>query len=229
MTHAFRSRHWVFAALTLVTVGLIGTGCASLSNTEQGAAIGAGAGGAAGAAIGKAAGGTAEGAIIGAVVGGTAGAIIGQRMDRKAEELDSELDNADVERVGEGIKVTFDNAILFDFDSAALRATARTNLDELAASMDDFEGAELLIVGHTDSRGPEDYNQRLSERRADSAAEYLMAQGIGADRIATEGMGESEPVASNETEEGRQQNRRVEVAIYASEEYREEVAERQSN
>jgi outer membrane protein OmpA-like peptidoglycan-associated protein len=229
MIHAFRSRRWVFAALTLITVGLVGTGCASLSNTEQGAAIGAGAGGAAGAAIGKAAGGTAEGAIIGAVVGGTAGAIIGQRMDRKAQELESELENAEVERVGEGIKVTFDNAILFDFDSAALRATARTNLNELATSMDDFEGAELLIVGHTDSRGPEDYNQRLSERRAGSAAEYLVAQGISADRIATEGMGESEPVASNETEEGRQQNRRVEVAIYASEEYREEVAERQSN
>lgn len=229
MTHAFRSRRFVFAALILLTVGLIGTGCASLSNTEQGAVIGAGAGGAAGAAIGKAAGGTAEGAIIGAVMGGTAGAIIGQRMDRKAAELEDELENAEVERVGEGIKVTFDNAILFDFDSANLRATARANLEELAVSMEDFEGSELLIVGHTDSKGSEEYNLRLSERRADAAAEYLIEQGLRPSRISTVGRGESEPVASNETAEGRQQNRRVEIAIFASEEYREELAERQSN
>ena len=229
MTHSLRSRRLILTVLMLLTVGLIGTGCASLSNTEKGAAIGAGAGGAAGAAIGKAAGGTAEGAIIGAVVGGTAGAIIGQRMDRKAEELESELENAEVERVGEGIKVTFDNAILFDFDSAELRSNARTNLNELAASMTDFEGAELLIVGHTDSQGSESYNQQLSERRASSAAEYLIEQGLRPSRISTQGKGESEPVASNETEAGRQQNRRVEVAIFASEEYREELVDQQSN
>jgi outer membrane protein OmpA-like peptidoglycan-associated protein len=203
-------------------------GCASLSNTEQGAIIGAGAGGAAGAAIGKAAGGTAEGAIIGAVVGGTAGAIIGQRMDRKAAELEEELENAEVERVGEGIKVTFDNAILFDFDSAALRTNAQENLREFASSMQDFEGTEVLIVGHTDSKGSEEYNLRLSERRASSAAEYLIEQGLRPSRITTMGKGESEPVATNETAEGRQQNRRVEVAIFASEEYREELVEQHS-
>jgi outer membrane protein OmpA-like peptidoglycan-associated protein len=228
MTHDVRFRRLPSFFLVLIILGLMTMGCASLSNTEQGAAIGASAGGAAGAAIGKAAGGTAEGAIIGAVVGGTAGAIIGQRMDRKAEELEDELANAEIERVGEGIKVTFDNAILFDFDSANLRPTARTNLDELATSMDDFEGSELLIVGHTDSKGSEDYNMRLSERRAGAAAEYLIEEGIRPSRITTVGRGESEPVASNETAEGRQQNRRVEVAIFASEEYREELVQRQS-
>jgi outer membrane protein OmpA-like peptidoglycan-associated protein len=228
MTYDVRSRRLPSFFLVLMLLGLTTMGCASLSNTEQGAAIGAGAGGAAGAAIGKAAGGTAEGAIIGAVVGGTAGAIIGQRMDQKAEELEDELANAEVERVGEGIKVTFDNAILFDFDSASLRSTARTNLDELAASMEDFEGSELLIVGHTDSKGSDEYNMRLSERRANAATEYLIEQGIRPSRITTVGRGESEPVASNETAEGRQQNRRVEVAIFASEEYREELAQRQS-
>lgn len=228
MTSSFRSRRLTSFALVLVASGLMLMGCASLSNTEQGAIIGAGAGGAAGAAIGKAAGGTAEGAIIGAVVGGTAGAIIGQRMDRKAAELEEELDNAEVERVGEGIKVTFDNAILFDFDSAALRSDAQATLSEFTGSIQDFEGTEVLIVGHTDSKGSEAYNQQLSERRASSAAEYLTEQGLLPSRISTMGKGESEPVATNDTAEGRQQNRRVEVAIYASEEYREELVQHQS-
>lgn len=216
-------RHHVPLVL-LVTVFFLG-GCSSLSNTEKGAVIGAGAGAAGGAAVGKAAGGTAEGAIIGAVVGGTAGAIIGRRMDSKAEELDEELENADVERVGEGIKVTFDSGILFDFDSDALRDEARANLSEFAESMKEFEETNILIVGHTDAKGSEEYNQRLSDRRAASATNYLMERGMSADRINSVGRGETEPVASNETEEGRQKNRRVEVAIYASEEYRERVQE----
>lgn len=207
-----------------MTTLLLG-GCSSLSNTEKGAVIGAGAGAAGGAAVGQATDNTAEGAILGAVVGGAAGALIGQRMDRKANELDRELENAEVERVGEGIKVTFDSGLLFDFDSAALRDNAEENLSEFAESMEDFEDTNILIVGHTDSRGDEDYNQNLSERRSTSAADYLIQRGINDSRIMTTGKGESEPVASNETEEGRQQNRRVEVAIYANEEYREQARE----
>lgn len=216
-------RHRVPLVL-LVAVLFLG-GCSSLSNTEKGAVIGAGAGAAGGAAVGNAAGGTAEGAIIGAVVGGAAGAIIGRRMDTKAEELDEELENADVERVGEGIKVTFDSGILFDFDSDGLRQAARSNLSEFAESMKEFEETNILVVGHTDAKGSEEYNQRLSDRRAESATEFLVEQDMRADRITSVGRGETEPVASNETEEGRQQNRRVEVAIYASEEYREQVQE----
>jgi len=204
------------------------TGCQSLSNTEKGAIIGSGAGGATGAAVGKAVGGTAEGAIIGAVVGGAAGAIIGQRMDRKAQELEDELANADVERIGEGIVVTFDSGLLFDFDSSALRSGSRSDLREFANSMSEYPETEILVVGHTDSKGSESYNQGLSQRRAESAADFLMNQGIAADRLRTVGRGESEPVATNDTEAGRQQNRRVEVAIFASEEYRED-AQRQAN
>lgn len=221
----------IFAAgLALLVFGTSLIGCKNLSNTEKGAAAGAGAGGAVGAIIGKATGdNTAKGAIIGAVVGGTAGAIIGQRMDKQAKELDEELEGAEVTRVGEGIKVTFDNALLFDFDSAELRASARENLSDLAGSLQEYPNTDVLIVGHTDSTGPEDYNFRLSERRASSAAAYLIEQGLQPSRITTLGRGESEPVASNETEAGRQQNRRVEVAIYASEEYREELQERYSS
>ena len=215
-----------FVALLLlpVFVGLIG--CASMNNTEKGAAAGAGAGGVIGGGIGNQTGSTARGAIIGAVLGGTAGAIIGNRMDGAAEELEKDLPDATVERVGEGILVTFDSGILFDFDSSTLRYLAKEKLDELAASLEELEGTNVLVVGHTDSVGDHEYNQRLSERRAESAASYLALQGVSGDRIIIEGRGEGEPVATNDTEAGRQENRRVEVAVYASEEYRAELKER---
>ena len=129
--------------------------------------------------------------------------------------------------MGEGILVTFDSGILFDFDSSRLRAEAKANLDELAATLADrSDDYELLVAGHTDSRGTDEYNQGLSERRAESAANYLITQGIPPSNIRTVGLGETEPVATNETDAGRQANRRVEVAIFASEEYREELERR---
>lgn len=230
----FRTRNVLTGSLALFLIlGLtLFTGCASLSNTEKGAAGGAGAGAVVGGAIGKATGSTAKGAIIGAVVGGTAGAIIGQQMDKQAKELEGELEGAEVATVedpetGEtaGIEVTFDSALLFDFDSADLRSGARSDLADLAQSLEKYPKTNLLIVGHTDATGSENYNQILSERRANSAASYLMDHGVVPSRITTLGKGETEPVASNETDYGRQQNRRVEVAIYASEEYREEAAQ----
>ncbi len=215
-----------FAALFIVVLlagGMTLAGCASLSNTEKGAAGGAAAGAVIGGAIGNAAGSTAKGAIIGAVIGGAAGAIIGQQMDKQAEELEEELEDADVERVGEGILVTFDSGILFDFDSSALRPEARENLRNLAASLQEYPDSDLMIVGHTDSRGSDDYNYKLSVRRAEAASDYLISLGVPVNRLTTVGKGENEPVATNDTDAGRQENRRVEVAIYASEEYREEV------
>jgi outer membrane protein OmpA-like peptidoglycan-associated protein len=210
-------------ALVALAVG----GCSNLSNTERGAVIGVGAGGAIGAVVGDAAGSTAKGAIIGAVVGGTAGALIGRRMDEKAETLDEQLEGATVERVGEGILVTFASGILFDFDSSTLRNEARANLEELASALDEEErDYELLVAGHTDSVGTEAYNQSLSERRAAAAASFLVTRGLPSERLRRVGLGESEPVADNDSEIGRQQNRRVEVAIFASEEYREEMTDR---
>jgi len=218
-------RHTTLLILMLFLGGLSLSGCASLSNTEKGAAAGATGGAVVGGVIGNAAGSTAKGAIIGAVLGGAAGAIIGQQMDKQAADLEEELENAEIERVGEGIQITFDSGILFDFDSAALRPEARENLRTLATSLQEYPNTDVMIVGHTDSRGSDAYNQGLSEQRAGSATDYLLAQGISRDRITMLGKGESEPVADNETEAGRQQNRRVEVAIFASEEYRDEVSE----
>lgn len=163
------------------------------------------------------------GAIIGAAVGGTVGAIIGHQMDQQAKELKQNIPGATVERVGEGIEVTFQSGLLFDFDSDRVRAEAAQNLRNLASSLDKYPNTDLLIVGHTDSVGTDTYNQALSERRAQSTANYLASQGVAVGRLRTAGRGESEPVASNATDAGRQQNRRVEVAIYASQAYRNQL------
>lgn len=208
----------------LLALGSIGlSACASLSNKERGAVVGAGAGAAVGGVIGNQTGSTARGAIIGAVIGGAAGAVIGHQMDQQAKEIDTSIPGADVERVGEGIQVTFDSGILFDFDSDRVRGAAAVNLNELAASLNKYPNSDVLIVGHTDSQGDDAYNQGLSYRRSNSASAYLQARGVAASRIRTSGRGESEPKASNSTESGMQQNRRVEVAIYASEAYREQI------
>lgn len=209
------------AVTALLVVGSVGvSACASLNKKQEGAVIGAAAGGAIGGVIGNQTGSTAKGAIIGAVVGGAAGAIIGHQMDQQAKELSQNIKGATVERVGEGINVTFASGLLFAFNSDEVQATAGENLRELAASLNRYPDSQLLIVGHTDNVGDDAYNQGLSERRANSAAAYLTAQGVARTRLATSGKGEAEPVSTNDSDAGRQQNRRVEVAIYASEAYR---------
>jgi len=222
-----RCRQHVVIILAGASLSL--SGCASLNNKEKGGIIGATSGAVIGGAIGKANGSTAKGAILGATIGGAAGMIIGHQMDKQAAELKQNIPGAVVERVGEGIQVTFASGLLFDFDSDVVRPEARTNLRNLAASLDKYPGSELLIVGHTDSVGTDAYNLGLSERRADAAAAYLAAQGVTRTRIGARGLGETEPVAPNESEAGRSQNRRVEVAIYASEAQRAEAKRQVSN
>lgn len=203
----------------LLALALILSGCKSWSNTAKGAVIGTGGGAAVGAVIGKTLGNTAAGAIGGAVVGGTVGAIIGGNMDKKAKELEEEMDGVTIQRVEEGIAVSFDSGILFDFDSATLRQEGNDNLRKLVRIINRDKDTTLMIVGHTDSRGNEDYNLRLSERRAQSASTFMVSQGLASSRIKIVGRGEYEPISENETDEGRQKNRRIEVAIYASPEY----------
>ncbi len=182
-------------AIAALAAGSLTVGCAT--KTQTGAAVGA-AGGAVIGAVTGVGGGTAEGAIIGAAVGGAAGAIIGSIMDKQAKELEQNIEGATVERVGEGIH-------------------------ELAKSLEKYPDTELLIVGHTDNVGTEEYNLGLSERRAAAAADYLAFRGVSRDRLQPAGRGESEPVASNDTDQGRTQNRRVEVAIYASDKLQQEA------
>src|SRR6185503_18270341 len=189
-------------------------GCAMNAKTK-GALIGAGAGAAVGGVVGNQTGSTTRGAIIGAVVGGAAGAIIGHQMDQQAKELEQNIPGARVQRMGEGIAVMFDSGLLFDVDSDVIKGDARANLDALAASLAKYPKSDLMIVGHTDASGTDSYNMGLSKRRAASASNYLRSHGV-ARGIRALGRGETEPIASNDTDDGRQQNRRVEIAIYAS-------------
>lgn len=188
-----------------------------MSKTTKGGIIGAGSGAVLGGVIGKISGNTAAGAIVGAAVGGTAGALIGRRMDKQAEELQKDMENARVERVGEGIKITFDSGILFATNSAELQPQAKADIEKLAATLKKYGDTNVLVQGHTDNTGNDAINQPLSERRAQSVANYAMSLGVEPSRITSQGFGSSMPVADNTTAAGRQQNRRVEIAIYANE------------
>jgi outer membrane protein OmpA-like peptidoglycan-associated protein len=211
----------VFLSLTALLSGAVG--CAS--RTKTGAAVGTATGAAVGAAIGKASGNTAVGAIIGAAVGGAAGAYIGHYMDEQAAEIDRDLEGAKVERVGEGIKITFDSGILFDVNKADLRTVAQQNLNELATILKKYSDTNILIEGHTDSDGTEEHNLELSERRAQSVANFLARANVDATRFTIMGYGEAQPVASNATVEGKQLNRRVELAIMANDKLKKRAAE----
>lgn len=221
MYAAFRMNRAIGLGLGLALLA----GCADMNRAGKGGLIGAGAGGLVGGIIGKASGNTAAGAIIGAAVGGTAGAAIGHYMDRQAEELQRDLKDAKVERVGEGIKITFNSGILFDVNSDQLRSDARANLKNLAKVLNKYDDTEILVQGHTDSTGKDAYNQELSERRAASVGGALLDDGVKRGRIEESGMGEKHPVADNSTASGRQANRRVEVAIWANEKLKKAAKE----
>ena len=218
-----RLAHSTRGAAAIMLAGLALGACQSLNNKERGAVIGTAGGAVVGGVIGKHQGSTAKGAIIGATVGGVIGGVIGHQMDQQAKKLEQNIPGAIVERVGEGIQVTFESGLLFDFDSDRVKPEAATNLKNLAASLGEYPNSSLLIVGHTDATGSDSYNQALSDRRARATALYLASQGVTADRLQTVGRGETEPVAPNDTETGMQKNRRVEVAIYASEAFRNQL------
>ncbi|MFH2048671.1 MAG: OmpA family protein [bacterium] len=203
----------VFLSLVLVFSFM---SCASMKKQDKGVAIGATAGAVIGGLIGNQAGNTAAGAIIGAVVGGAAGAYIGHEMDKQAEEIERDLEGAKVERIGEGIKITFASGILFDVDKSTLHPTAQTNLTNLAVILNKYPDTEILVEGHTDSTGGYDHNMTLSLQRAQSVANYMTGQSVLSNRFKMMGYGPDQPVLSNDTPEGRQANRRVEIAIFAN-------------
>lgn len=201
--------------IAILSAVILISGC-SASNTVKGGAIGTVGGGVVGGVIGNQLGNTTLGVIIGAVVGGTAGALIGNYMDKQAEEIKKDIEGAKVERVGEGIKITFDSGILFMTNSSSLQSEAKLNISKLAKILNKYPDTNVLITGHTDSDGTEEYNQTLSEKRAKAVSDYAITQGIASSRISMVGLGETEPVASNDTPDGKKLNRRVEIAIFAN-------------
>jgi len=191
------------------------------NNTQRGAAIGAvgGAviGGILGNNIGKGGNG-ALGAVLGGVIGGVAGGVIGNKMDKQAREIETALPGAQVERVGEGIKLVLgENAVRFDTNKSTLTAAAKANLDKLVPVFNQYPDTNIQIYGYTDSTGTAEYNLKLSDQRAASVKAYLIGKGLAAGRFVTTGMGIADPIATNDTPEGRSQNRRVEFAITANE------------
>jgi outer membrane protein OmpA-like peptidoglycan-associated protein len=214
-------------AVLLICLLVAGTlSCSSWSRKEKGAAAGAAAGGVVGGLIGRAAGNTAAGVILGAVIGGAAGAYIGDYMDKQAAEIERDIEGARVERIGEGIKITFDSGILFDVNKAALKQPSKLELAELAQILSKYADTNILLEGHTDSTGSEEYNLDLSRLRAQSVANELSTNGVNASRFTIMGYGESQPIAENSSAEGRALNRRVEVAIYANDKLKKVAAEK---
>ncbi len=201
----------LIAATTLSSCGL--------SNGVKGGGIGAAVGAAIGAGIGKVAGNTGIGAAIGGVVGGAAGTLIGVKMDKQKKELEK-IKNAKVESInnGQAIKVTFDSGLLFTTGSATLSPASRDALLAFSESSNKNALTQIKIVGHTDNTGSDRVNQPLSVNRAKSVYNYLTKLGIASKRMSFSGVGSSEPIASNDTAQGRKENRRVEVYILPSEE-----------
>ncbi len=211
-----RSTKRIVRGLSIFTLAVAVTAGCGWSNQARGTAVGAGTGAAVGATVGSQTGSTVRGAIIGATLGGAAGMIVGNQMDQQAEELAYALPGAHIQRIGEGIAVTFPDGLLFPFDSDQLHPEAQANLIRFAESLVQYPNTTVLVVGHTDSVGAASYNQSLSERRARSAADFIAANGLAQARLNTLGAGENEPIATNDTDAGRSQNRRVEVAIFST-------------
>lgn len=212
----------LYVLVSILSLGSLLSSCEAAKNTnktQRGAAIGAVAGGLLGAVIGNnvKGGNSAMGAVLGGVIGGVAGGVIGNKMDKQAREIQTALPGAQVERVGEGIKLTLgENAVRFDTNKSTLTATAKANLDKLVPVFQSYADTDIVIYGYTDSTGSVEYNQTLSEQRAASVKAYLASKGLNTSRFTNKGMGVADPIATNDTPEGRSQNRRVEFAITAN-------------
>jgi len=207
---------------TIIAIGtlcVVLAGCISATDpnrkTKQGAAVGAAAGAVAGAVVGNQSGNRNTGAVIGAAVGAGVGGAVGHRMDKQQAEL-AEVEGLEVERTADDeIAVTIQGDLLYDVDSATLRPSSRATLDDMSGVLANYPDTMIQVSGHADSTGSEEHNQELSMRRAQTVSSYLSSQGVAGSRIESRGYGETIPRESNETAEGRQLNRRVEIRIKA--------------
>jgi outer membrane protein OmpA-like peptidoglycan-associated protein len=232
MKNIFRNTIFLTVAIALVASGCDAT--RRMSKQDKGVAVGAAGGAVIGGIIGNNVGNkknTALGAIIGAAVGGVAGGIIGAKMDRQAEKIKTEIPGAKVERIGEGIRVTFDEAnpdgskagVYFATNKYDITPNSKLALDKLIKIFSEYAETNLLIEGHTDDVGTDAYNLSLSERRAEAVSNYLRNSGIASARLITKWYGESQPVADNTNAANRALNRRVEFVITANEKMKEEA------
>lgn len=191
---------------------LLMTGCGSLNKQQTGTLVGSSGGAIIGAAVSQ---GSIWGILAGAAIGGVAGNLIGKKMDEQARELTQAVPTAEVQRVSEGINVTFDSSVAFELNSAKLSADYKSDLQRVATVFQKYPDTNILIEGHTDDTGAEEYNMKLSEQRAKAVSAYLITQGVDASRLTEKWYGEEQPKYPNDAE-NRAKNRRVELAIYAN-------------
>jgi outer membrane protein OmpA-like peptidoglycan-associated protein len=214
----------IMSLTLLVTIlAILLSGCKTMTKSQKGAVIGGTSGAVIGGVVGHTMGNTAMGAIIGAAAGGVAGGVIGHKMDKQAEEIAKEMGDAEVIREGEGIVIKFKEKVLFAYDRSDLNATANTNLDKLKNILLKYPETNITVIGHTDSKGSDSYNQTLSESRATAVTNYASQNGIDKARLTAIGKGETDPIATNDTEEGSASNRRVEFVITANDKMKAEA------
>lgn len=216
-----------YTAVFMLSLAIVGCSATRNANkTQKGAVVGA----AGGALIGGLIGGNLKGALIGAAIGGASGAVIGNVMDKQARKIETAVPGAEVERVGEGILINFDenSGVTFATNKADLTVASKANLDKVVKVFLEFPDTNILVQGHTDSTGSDDYNMELSKKRANSVVAYLKSNGVAANRLAMEGLGETMPRFDNTTPEGRSKNRRVEIAVVANEQMIEDARARQN-
>jgi outer membrane protein OmpA-like peptidoglycan-associated protein len=212
-------------AAAICVVAFVAAACAT--KTKTGAAAGAGGGALLGAGLGALIGGgkgAAVGAAVGAGVGAGSGALIGRYMDKQQKAL-KEVKGAKVERQGDKLVVKFNSAILFDTNKSVLKPASRTDLTEFAKVLSEYKDTDLVIEGHTDNTGKKPFNQKLSVARAGAVVSFLEAQGVAAGRMTPRGYADDMPVADNGTEDGRRQNRRVQIQIAANEDLQKKDAQ----
>ena len=208
-----------------VACGMFFSACKSLNNTQKGTGIGVAAGGAAGAIIGGGGKSSVIGALIGAAVGGGAGYLIGNHMDKQAKEIKQAVPDAQVERVGEGINMTFNSGLLFKISSSDLSDSAKYNLERIAVVFNKYPETIILVEGHTDNTGTDEYNMELSKKRAYGVSDFLISKGVAKERFDIKWYGENQPKYPNDTDANRKLNRRVEVAVIANNDLKKEASE----
>jgi len=219
----------IVSLVFLSAVISLNVNCSAIQNANK-SQKGAGLGVAGGALLGGLIGGNIKGALIGAAIGGAGGAVIGKQMDKQAQKIETVLPGAEVNRIGEGIQIVFDDksGVNFGFNSADLTAASKQNLDKIAEVFTEFPDTELMLEGHTDSTGDEAYNMKLSSNRAKAVSSYLQSKGVASSRMEVKGYGETAPRFDNGTKEGQAKNRRVEIGITANEEMIEDAKAQQN-
>ena len=206
--------------IVLTAIMILVTGCKTMNKTQKGATAGAAGGALIGAAV---SGGSIWGILIGAAVGGTAGGLIGKKMDKQAKELQQAIPTAEVQRVGEGINMTFSSQLMFALNSDKISDGAKADLASAATVFQKYPDTYLMIEGHTDDTGADAYNMTLSEKRANSVADFLISKGVDPSRVQRKWYGETQPKYANDSEANRSKNRRVEVGVYANDKMKEEA------